>query len=74
MTFVERMVAIGTLLGLALGGVVGADARYVATKDYQDFQWAVLKDQIRELRAAVARGVPGSEEDLEELLDLFCRK
>lgn len=78
---IAKVTAALTLIGSIAGGIYAADARYVLTSDYQDFQWSIMKEQLRELRKELRSWddttgtVPHElERDYEELLDLFCRK
>lgn len=75
----QQTVGVLTCIGLIGGGLAFQDTRHVMASEYQDFQWSVLKQQIRDLREDIENeGDPERVEewelDLEELLDLFCRK
>jgi hypothetical protein len=56
------------------------DTKHVQVAEYQDFQWSVLKQQLRDLRQQIREWemtgtVPHElQRDYEELLDLFCRR
>jgi len=51
---------------------------FVPLSEYQDFQWAYLKSELRDLRRAAEDAEDAGDRslwrDYEELLDLFCRK
>lgn len=51
---------------------------FVPLSEYQDFQWAYLKSELRELKQAAEEAEENGDtslwRDYEELLDLFCRK
>lgn len=51
---------------------------FVPMSEYQDFQWAYLKSELRELKQAAEEAEENGDtslwKDYEELLDLFCRK
>lgn len=53
-------------------------SEFVPLSEYQDFQWAYLKSELRDLRDAAQDASEAGDDslwnDYEELLDLFCRK
>ena len=59
-----------------------ADAKYVPLSEWQDFQWGMIKRDIREIENEIADAeyeerydlAERLEEDLENLIDLLCRK
>ena len=65
-----------SLIGGAVGTVTWADNRYVAQEKFSDLLWSQLKEQIRELRKALAAD-PGNQDlqdDLEATLDRLCKQ
>ena len=69
-------VAAGGLIGSTVGTVQWADNRYVAQEKFSDLLWSQLKEQIRELRKALAAD-PGNQDlqdDLEATLDRLCKQ
>lgn len=64
--------AIWTAIVATAGVMLYAFNNFVSASDFQDLQWSVQRDQIRELEKEKAEG-EDVEEDLEELLDRFCR-
>lgn len=80
MNLVQTASGVVALIATIGGGVYAFESRmelkYVQISEYQDFQWAYLKDQLRRLRDELKKN-PNDErtqKDLEEMLDLFCRR
>ena len=80
MTPLQMVIAAGVAAGSLIGGTVGtvqwADNRYVAQEKFSDLLWSQLKEQIRELRKALAAD-PGNQDlqdDLEATLDRLCKQ
>ena len=73
---IVKAAAVLALITSIGGGIFAADARYVQNAEYQDFQWGVMKEQLRELRKEIAQNPSdyGLKEDYNDLLDMFCRK
>lgn len=73
---IARITASLALVGAIATGIFTADTRYVHASEYQDFQWSIMKQQLRELRKELLADPdnPGLREDYADLLDLFCRK
>lgn len=72
-------VTLVTFISASAGGVVALDNRYVMSNEYKDFQWAVLKGELRDLEKEARETddlneLDRIEEDIEDLLDLICRK
>lgn len=75
---VSAVALVGLISGSA-GGVLALDNRYVMSSEYKDFQWAVLKGQLRDLQKAQKETSDPLEleriqYDIQDLLDLICRK
>lgn len=59
-----------------------ADAKYVPLSEWQDFHWAQIARDIRQIEKEIAEAeynerfdlVEKLEEDLENLVDFLCRK
>ena len=70
--------ALLTVFGGAYGSVWFLDGRYAPLSAVEDLAWSTLKDDIRDLRERIRQAQNPElkrnlEEDLEELLDRFCR-
>ena len=80
MNVVQTTSAVVALIASIGGGVYAFENRmelkYVQIAEYQDFQWAYLKDQLRRLRDELKKNPDDerTQKDLEEMLDLFCRR
>jgi hypothetical protein len=59
-----------------------SDAKYVPLSDWQDFQWAQLRKELRQIEKDIAEAefegdtkyARKLEEEYEELLEFICRK
>lgn len=73
---VALVISIGTGYGHFNNRLEEMDERHVQVSDYQDFQWGIMKEQLRKLRKAIAQNPSdlGLQEDYGVLLDTFCRK
>lgn len=69
--------AILALIGTTFGGVQVLDLRYVSSQQFQDYQWSAMKDQLRRLRRELSEADGADRDwlaqDLQELLDRFCK-
>lgn len=69
MNVAEYVTAVAALAGL----FTFAETRYAPAAQVEDLVWSGMKREIRELRREVAEGV-ATQEELDELLDRFCRE
>ena len=82
MNVVQSAVAVVALVGGAYGFTHTLDTRYVPLSEWQDFQWSMLRKELREIEKdmAAAEFAGNAEyaeqlaEDYDELLELLCRK
>jgi hypothetical protein len=58
-----------------VGAVETQMTQFVARREYDDFQWAYLKSELRKLRDRYQQTQdPRDLRDYQELLDHFCRR
>lgn len=75
---IATLAALVALVSASWGGVMALDARYVGKQQFEDFHWAMMKGQIRDLIKEIEKARGTEEwgflmEDLQNLLDRFCR-